>query len=118
MTWKLTQFDTVTLPTGMPQLPIGTGPSINDTLPLLGGGVFDASGTEHTAPRLPYELTYQASQVSTTAAALETALQALKSMSGLRSTLWRTMQDGTTRQWCTARLLSVGGTRQIQHKYH
>jgi hypothetical protein len=28
------------------------------------------------------------------------------------------MQDGTTRQWCTARLLSVGGTRQIQHKYH
>lgn len=117
MPYTLQRFGSVYLPTGMPVTPIGTGETVSGAVQLVDGAVFDSHGTDKAPLRLPYDLTYRAMFWSTTTALLSTAVNALKAMRGKVDELYRLMPDGNN-HWCTARLVSVRGEREVTNLRH
>jgi hypothetical protein len=115
MTWQLYSFASVVLPTGSPLLPVGAPPAYTAGVNLPGGAYFDQEGTHHGGPKLPYELRLRVTALAASHTALETALFALTELSGLRGTLIRVLADGSTQQWCTAKLLSVPASGDVQN---
>lgn len=114
MSYRLTFFGGVSLPTGQPRTPVGTGPSAGAPLALPGGGVFDPHGSEQAPLALPYPLTLRASETATSAAGLESQLGVLRQFRGRRSQLFRLMSSGAS-QWCYARLMEMPAEREAGH---
>lgn len=106
MSYKLTSFDGVTLPTRNAQQPLDTGETTPGIVPAA-GGAFDRYGTRQVTPQLR-RIVLVAGYTAATDAALRTLLDGLRAKIGVRGQLIRTRDDGTT-QWLYARLLSVAG---------
>lgn len=106
MSYKLTTFDGVTLPTRNASQPLDTG----ETTPGIvaaSGGAFDRYGTRQVQPQLR-RIVLVAGYTASSASALRTLLDALRAKVGARGQLIRERDDATT-QWLYARLLSVSG---------
>lgn len=110
MPWKLTTFDGLTLPTSLPALAIGTSRSIDTSIPLPHGGVYDAYGSERAPKQFPYELSYQTLLTATSDANLSVAYNEICAKRGVRGDLYRTTDNGDI-HYCQARLLDIEGTR-------
>jgi len=96
--YKLTKFvvgsATITLPDVAPETPIGTGRAELDIFPLSGGGVYVGQGAGRAEVRGHY-ITHRAAYHSGTASALNTAIDALYAVHGVRGKLYREEEDGT-----------------------
>jgi len=96
--YKLTKFvvgsATITLPDVAPETPIGTGRAELDIFPLSGGGVYVGQGAGRAEVRGHY-ITHRAAYHSGTASALNTAIDALYAIHGVRGKLYREEEDGT-----------------------
>lgn len=117
MTWKLSTFDDISLPTALPELPVGGGPSVDSIIQLPSGKFFDAYQGDNLPVQMPYEISYRAIARGTSAANLETTVGNLKKLRGKRASLKRTMAD-SSEQWCTARMRQVSSTRLPENTYH
>jgi len=115
--YALTAFGSTNLPTGAPVIDLDSGPSVSGLVPLPGGGVYDAHGTE-MAPRGSTQITFQAVITGASASAIDTTFEALKALRGKRDQLWRTMGDGATLQWCYARLQTITAQRTASTRKH
>lgn len=113
----LTKFGSTVLPIGAPRHTAGTMASQQRMIATLGGGVYDASGTAKASPMLPFELTYDCKAVGATAAALRSTLDALRTLRGVEARLYRKALDDDTRQWATARMMSVDYTTEARHSH-
>lgn len=100
----LERFGTVTLPVYNPDGDIGPSPSRSGTVNIP-GGAYDAYGNDQ-APRETTTITRRCTLIEDTPAALQTALDELRSLRGKRDRLYARMQDDTVR-WHWARLLRV-----------
>lgn len=105
--YKLTKFvvggATVTLPDVAPETPIGTGRAELDIFPLSGGGVYVGQGAGRAEVRSHY-ITLRAGYDAASASALNTAIDALYAVHGLRGKLYREEEDGSkiwTYAWFT-----------------
>jgi len=105
--YKLTKFvvgnATITLPDVSPETPIGTGRAHLDIFPLSGGGVYVGQGDGRAETHDNY-ITLRATYNAATAAALNTAIDALYAVHGRRGKLYREEAGGTeiwTYAWFT-----------------
>lgn len=114
MSYRLTQFGSVALPTARIAGTFGTGPTTDGVLQVV-GGMFDAHGTGTANLRLPYDQTYSAWLVGTEAAT-QNDLAALKALRGTRNILYRLDESSTQQTWCWARVMQVRTPWQIQRK--
>jgi len=114
MSYRITQFDTVTLPDLDPEDDVSTFEARNSVV-TLPDGWFDARGAERSR-RNPLPLTVRRSLISepteslTAADVSRTEYNALRVLVGTRAKLYRTWSDvADTVEWTYARLLRVGG---------
>lgn len=96
--YKLTKFIaggiTITLPDVAPETPIGTGRAEVDIFPLSGGGIYVGQGDGRAEVRSHY-ITARAGYHAASATALNTAIDALYGVHGLRGKLYRQEEDDT-----------------------
>lgn len=114
MSYRITQFGSVTLPELDPEDDVSTFEARNSVV-TLPDGWFDARGAER-ARRNPLPLTVRRSLISeptdieTAADVSRTEYNALRVLVGTRAKLYRTWSDeADTVEWTYARLLRVGG---------
>ncbi len=113
MAYSLATFDGVTLPLSMPEDPLDTG-QVTPGLTPAAGGAFDRYGTRQVLPQMR-EITFRGRyDGSATAAALRTAIDALRAKIGVRGLLVRKREDDAVLQNLYARLLSVDGRWQME----
>lgn len=123
MAWRLSSFDNLDLSILLPELPVGSGPSINSTIPLPHGQMFDAYLNERLPVQLPYDLTYNHIIRGDADEYLLDKLNTLKGKRGVRGKLLRTRETGSVftptgineKQWCWARLMQVNSTRTVEN---
>jgi hypothetical protein len=114
MSYRLTQFGSVVLPTARIAGTFGTGPTQDAGIQVV-GGMFDAYGTGTANLQVPYDQTFSAWLVGTEAAT-QTALAALMALRGTRNILYRLDEYTTQQTWCWARVTQVRTPWQIQRK--
>jgi hypothetical protein len=114
MSYRITQFGTVTLPDLDPEDDVSTFEARNSVV-TLPDGWFDVRGGERSR-RNPLPLTVRRSLISeptdieTAADVSRTEYNALRVLVGTREKLYRTWSDvAATVEWTCARLLRVGG---------
>ena len=114
MSYRITQFGSVTLPELDPEDDVSTFEARNSVV-TLPDGWFDARGSERSR-RNPLPLTVRRSLISeptdieTAADVSRTEYNALRVLVGTRAKLYRTWSDeAETVEWTYARLLRVGG---------
>lgn len=113
---RLTQFGTYTLPRGNKRDDISTGSAQSAVVVLPGGGSYDSYGTAQ-APEAVTTLSTEYEIVETTAAAVQTARDAIRAYRGKRSRLWAETPSGLLR-WVYARLARVRMEREIPNIYY
>lgn len=123
MAWRLSTFDGLDLSILLPELPVGSGPSVNPSIPLPHGQMFDSYLNERLPVQLPYDLAYNHIIRGDADEYLLDKLNSLKAKRGVRGKLVRTRETGsmftpTAReesQWCYARLMQVNSTRTVEN---
>lgn len=110
-------FDKTSLPIGSPRHTASTVQSQQRMIKTLGGGVYDASGSLRAEPVLPFTLTYDCKAVGATQAALRSTLDDLRALRGVEARLYRKSLDAASRQWATARLMSVDYDTEARHSH-
>jgi len=103
--YTLAQFSTVTLPIYNPSGQFPTAPAQRTSLRVV-GGTYDDSPTV-ARYEFPYTLNWQAVEAKDTAAAMRTAIDALRPLVATRSLLWRKGLDDGSYQYCEATLMSL-----------
>jgi hypothetical protein len=110
MSYRLTQFGSVTLPTAWAGGDTGTAGTALGLLELPEGAAADLWGTDPAPARYPYEAKWAAIASETTTASLRTTIDALRALRGQRAALYRKGSDSATTQWAWARLQQVTAT--------
>ena len=111
MAWIYTKFGAtysggVDLPLLDGTEPAGAGPVPDSLAQLPGGGAFDTQGGKTTTPESRV-ITLKGYWVETSYAAMDTKVDALSALVGVRSYLWRSNDGGTTKRWRLARCKDV-----------
>jgi hypothetical protein len=124
MSYRLSKFGTTALPCARMTATYGTGPTVDATIPVI-GGMYDAytTATGYTAGignlDVPYELTHGCWIVDTEADA-QTTLDSLYAMRGTRNILYRYNETPAIIEnplsWCWARCIQVRNPWQWQRK--
>lgn len=96
----------VVLPITLHPLSDGTGPITSPMIGLPGRGSFDTLGSGIARPEA-HQVTHRGKVLAATAAALQTALDALYALNGQRNLLWKSSDGGTTNRSRYARVLDV-----------
>lgn len=113
MHW-LTQFGTLALPQYEAQFSNAPAPVAQATVALIGGGAYDAYGSDVARQRYPALLSYACVVASSSQATAVAQMAALKALLGTKAKLWRTEADGTSQQWCWARLTAIDDTMRVK----
>lgn len=111
MTYNLTRFDELDLPTSDPEVDVGTGEAHAPIRTLPAGGVFDSLG-DQVARRKKTEIQYRTLVRGDTAALLKTAFDNLKGKWGKRGRLYR-RHDTAEYEWILARLMEIKADRKV-----
>lgn len=114
MSYRLNRFGDVLLPCARLTGAYGTGPTVDGTLPVI-GGMSDSYASDYGNLLVPYEMTYSAWIVDAEADA-QTKLAELHSMRGQRHILYREVEDTDDYHWCWARCLQVRNPWQLQRR--
>lgn len=118
MSYRLVQFDTVTLPGAAYHLnaTIGTRSRILPTI----GGFYDSNGAERARLALPYQLTFAVTALEAAGvSALGATLDSLRALVGQRLRLWATPMDATkASRWAWARLGALAYDHAYMHRVH
>ncbi len=114
MPYRLTTFDGVTLPGALAQATLSVA-ALSGGVATLGGG-YDAGGAQ-TRRRYPYTLTYSATVVAASGAAVQAVLDELRGRLGVRGVLGLTTGDGAER-WAWARLIAVQQETGVVNRLH
>lgn len=110
MSYWLSEFDGLTLPTQEPEIEVGTGGVQSVLLSLPAGGVFDPlGGSQAMREGEPVRGRFLLSASS--ASGLKTAFEALRAKIGVRGALYREWDDGTL-EWTYARLEEIRARQQ------
>lgn len=138
MSMKLVEFDGIALPSFDAEQDQGSAPVDSSVLDSI-GGAYDwyGSGTRRARKMqisaggiMLGETTYLVDEAGnrlvdeagnaliagSAARHLRQQLQALRSRTGVRGTLWRQRLEGTTEEWITARLLEVTWPRSVDER--
>ena len=115
--WTYTSFAGVNLPTNAPSHDISAGPAASRMVSIAGGAQWDALGANE-AIRGPKTATCRCMIVAASTAAADAIYDDWEALCLTRGTLVRTRGDGSTTQWCTARLVSVQANRTAQTQRH
>lgn len=114
MSYRLSKFGSTTLPCARQTGTLGTGPTVDATMPTV-GGMHDQYGTGIGNLDTPYTLTHGCWIVDTEADAQAT-LEDLYAMRGTRNILYRTDEVSSALNWCWARCIQVYNPWQWQRK--
>lgn len=114
MSYRLSKFGTTSLPCARMTATYGTGPTVDATIPTI-GGMYDAYAGGIGNLAVPYEITHGCWIVDTEANA-QTTLEDLYGMRGERRILYRTDEYDLSVHWCWARCTQVRNPWQWQRK--
>ncbi|RME20088.1 MAG: hypothetical protein D6800_13475 [Candidatus Zixiibacteriota bacterium] len=108
------EFDGLTLPAGHED--DNSAEAAGDFLALF-AGQYDANGSEQTYHR-GMQVSKKLYVTGDTAADVVSTLNSLRGKVGKRGTLRRRWVDGSTEQWCTARLLRFDASKTPENNLH
>jgi len=114
MSYRLSKFGSTALPCARLTGSLGSGPTVDATIPTI-GGMFDAYSTGTGNLDVPYEITHGCWIVDDEADA-QTTLENLYAMRGTRNILYRTDEVSSALNWCWARCTQVRNPWQWQRK--
>ena len=115
MGYWITKFGSTVLSTKAPLQEQGISAAL-DLQELPGGGVHDPWGADRASVRLPYPLPCTGTITAANAAAMHTAIAALRALIGQRDWLYRTPDGGADyRDKVLARLEDVRGPRKVEN---
>jgi hypothetical protein len=114
MSYRLSKFGTTSLPCARMTATYGTGPTVDATIPVI-GGMYDAYSTGIGNLAVPYEITHGCWIVDTEEDA-QTTLEGLYAMRGTRNILYRVDEVSSALNWCWARCIQVRNPWQWQRK--
>ena len=114
MSYRLSKFGSTTLPCARMTATYGTGPTVDATIPTI-GGMFDAYSDGIGNLDVPYDVTHGCWIVDTEEDAQDT-LDSLYAMRGTRNILYRIDEVSSALNWCWARCTQVRNPWQWQRK--
>lgn len=114
MSYRLSKFGATALPCARMTATYGTGPTVDATIPTI-GGMFDADAGDIGNLDVPYDVTHGCWIVDDEAGA-QTTLEDLYAMRGVRNILYRVDEVSSALNWCWARCTQVRNPWQWQRK--
>lgn len=114
MSYRLSRFGSTSLPCARMTATYGTGPTVDATIPTV-GGMFDAYSSSIGNLDVPYDITHGCWIVDTEADA-QVTLEDLYGMRGQRRILYRIDENDLSYHWCWARCTQLRNPWQWQRK--
>jgi hypothetical protein len=117
MSYRLTQFGTLTLPVYDPKYDLAPAQAMGGLVATTAGAYWPY-GDGEPPPKYPQPLQYEAVVLEDTVSEWRTVIDALRVRVGRRAMLWRQAVDDGDLQWCDAVLQSAnlgGGVDQRRH---
>jgi hypothetical protein len=111
MSYYITAFDGLTLPTAKPLHDISSDESMDMGIQVAGGGYYDANGTDRANAKL-HPIRVKALLTAATAGALSTAYDAIKAKRGKYGTITMTPGGGTVTRTRMGRMLDVNADNE------
>jgi len=116
MAYTYTQFGSTDLPNLEGSHDISSGSARVNIMDLPGGGAYDATGGANDRGERG------AQKIGVAGILLQSDLAAayypLRALVGTRAQLWRTRDDGTTKEWAYARLDNIRSTRRQKNLFY
>ena len=118
MSFTLTTFGALALPTGSPELPVGSAPSVEMITRMPGGMFWDGNQTDQARPDLPWDLPYHCRHLIADESGYNNVVEQWWAVRGQRAALTRRLtvpySGFDVDQWCWARLKRIETSREAK----